>query len=247
MFSLLCRAEAEDGSRFSDADIVDHMIFLMMAAHDTTTSTLTSLTYELAKHPEWQERVRRECQALGEAHLPYERMDDLDGSPPGAERDPAASYPPLSTIPRISTRAFEFGGFRIPANKMVCALAAPYPLHEGVVDGAPALRSRALRAGARGAQEAHPPVGPLQRRSPHVPRRPLRGDADPARCCTRWCRSYRWSVPDGYDDARAAGADLEADGRAPAGSSRCASASGAGLRRAGAPRSPVPARRGSRR
>ena len=34
------------------------MIFLMMAAHDTTTSTLTSMTYELARHPEWQERVR---------------------------------------------------------------------------------------------------------------------------------------------------------------------------------------------
>ena len=42
------------------------MIFLMMAAHDTTTSTLTSLTYELARHPEWQERVRAESRALGE-------------------------------------------------------------------------------------------------------------------------------------------------------------------------------------
>ena len=65
MFSRLCRAESEEGARFTDADIIDHMIFLMMAAHDTTTSTLTSITYELARHRDWQERLREESRALG--------------------------------------------------------------------------------------------------------------------------------------------------------------------------------------
>ena len=63
MFSRLCRARTTKASRSTDADMLDHMIFLMMAAHDTTTSTLTSMTYELAKHPEWQERVREESRA----------------------------------------------------------------------------------------------------------------------------------------------------------------------------------------
>ena len=40
------------------------MIFTMMAAHDTTTSSLTSLTYELAANPEWQERVRDEVRGF---------------------------------------------------------------------------------------------------------------------------------------------------------------------------------------
>jgi cytochrome P450 len=124
MFSLLCRAEAEDGSRYSDSEIVDHMIFLMMAAHDTTTSTLTSLVYELAKNPAWQERVRAECMAIGEEHLPYERMDEL-ADVRLALNETLRRYPPLSTIPRIAERDFEFGGFRIAAKKMVCAL----PLH----------------------------------------------------------------------------------------------------------------------
>jgi cytochrome P450 len=124
MFSLLCRAESEDGRRYADAEIVDHMIFLMMAAHDTTTSALTSLVYELAKHPAWQERVRSECSALGEAHLPYERMDELTDVRL-VLNETLRRYPPLSTIPRVSTRDFEFGGFRIPADRMVCAA----PLH----------------------------------------------------------------------------------------------------------------------
>lgn len=124
MFSLLCRAESEDGRRYADAEIVDHMIFLMMAAHDTTTSVLTSLVYELAKHPAWQERVRSECSALGEAHLPYERMDEL-GDVRLVLNETLRRYPPLSTIPRLSTRDFEFGGYRIPGDRMICAL----PLH----------------------------------------------------------------------------------------------------------------------
>src|SRR5499426_4134455 len=67
MFSRLCRARTPEGEALEDGEVLDHMIFLMMAAHDTTTSTLSSLTYELAVHPEWQERVREESRALGEA------------------------------------------------------------------------------------------------------------------------------------------------------------------------------------
>ena len=54
LFAQLCRAESEYGHGFSDDDIVNHMIFLLMAAHDTTTITLSSMAYHLAKHPEWQ-------------------------------------------------------------------------------------------------------------------------------------------------------------------------------------------------
>ena len=42
-FSQFCHAESDEGEKFTDQEIIDHMIFLMMAAHDTTTSTLTSM------------------------------------------------------------------------------------------------------------------------------------------------------------------------------------------------------------
>jgi len=66
LFSALCRATGDDGEKFSDADVVNHMIFLMMAAHDTTTITSTAAAYYLAKHPEWQEKAREESLALGD-------------------------------------------------------------------------------------------------------------------------------------------------------------------------------------
>ena len=63
LFSVLCHAESDDGERFSDDDVVNHMIFPMMAAHDTSTITAAMMGWYLARHPDWQERVRSECLA----------------------------------------------------------------------------------------------------------------------------------------------------------------------------------------
>ena len=62
LFSQLCQATHEDGALLSTQDIVDHMSFLMMAAHDTLTSSLTSFVGELAAHPEWQQQAARRSQ-----------------------------------------------------------------------------------------------------------------------------------------------------------------------------------------
>ena len=77
LFSVLCHAESEDGARFSDQDVINHMIFTMMAAHDTSTITVAMMGYFLAKHPEWQDRVRQECLALGKDALAFEDLDAL--------------------------------------------------------------------------------------------------------------------------------------------------------------------------
>ena len=77
LFSVLCRAEDADGERFTDEDVVNHMIFTMMAAHDTSTLTLSMLVYYLARHPEWQERLRAESQAVGVDRIGYEHADRL--------------------------------------------------------------------------------------------------------------------------------------------------------------------------
>jgi cytochrome P450 len=65
LFSVLTRVEDDDGTRFTDRDIVNHMIFLLMAAHDTSTISVTSAMYHLGCDPRWQERVRAEARALG--------------------------------------------------------------------------------------------------------------------------------------------------------------------------------------
>jgi cytochrome P450 len=79
LFSVLCHAESEDGRRFSDDDVVNHMIFTMMAAHDTSTITVAMMGFYLARHPEWQERLREESLTLGTPAIGYGEADALPG------------------------------------------------------------------------------------------------------------------------------------------------------------------------
>jgi cytochrome P450 len=118
MLTRLCHAETEDGERFSDGEILDHMIFLMMAAHDTTTSTLSSMTYELARNPDWQDRAREESFALGQPNLGLDDVERLE-SLGWIMKETLRRYPPLPVIPRVATESFEFGGYEIPRDAMV--------------------------------------------------------------------------------------------------------------------------------
>jgi len=118
MFSRLCHAVSEEGDRLNDDEIVDHMIFLMMAAHDTTTSTLTSMTYELAKNPDWQDRIRSESLALNKPQMDFDDLEKLE-SLTRVMKETIRRYPPLPVIPRIATDDFEFEGYRIERDTMV--------------------------------------------------------------------------------------------------------------------------------
>jgi len=124
LFALMCRAEDEEGNRYTDQEIVDHMIFLMMAAHDTTTSTLTSMTYLLAGHQQWQERLREEAVGLGNMPLSRQGLDQMTRTG-WVMREALRLYPPLSTLPKVSNRPFEFAGRMIPEG----ALVITYPIH----------------------------------------------------------------------------------------------------------------------
>src|ERR1700675_3700136 len=81
LFSQLCHATHEDGALLSTQDIVDHMSFLMMAAHDTLTSSLTSFIGALAANPQWQQKLRDEVTALGVAAGGPTTFDNLEAMP----------------------------------------------------------------------------------------------------------------------------------------------------------------------
>jgi cytochrome P450 len=121
LFSQLCRATHEDGALLSTQDIVDHMSFLMMAAHDTLTSSLTSFVAELAANPAWQQRLRAEVDALGLAADEPLSFEMLEAMPltEMAFKEAMRLRPPVPSIPRRATRAFSFKGFAMPAGTLV--------------------------------------------------------------------------------------------------------------------------------
>lgn len=118
LFSQLCQAASDDGLRFSDRDIVDHLIFLMMAAHDTTASALSALLWALAQHPEWQARLAEPVRARAEPYFDAALRDEL-GDFDLCFQEALRMYPPVAFLGRRLTRDAQLGPLHLPRNTSV--------------------------------------------------------------------------------------------------------------------------------
>ena len=118
MLSVLCHATDEDGNTFTDEDIVNHMIFLMMAAHDTSTSTMTTMAYYLAANQDWQQRCRDESDRLGDGPLDIEALEKLE-SLDLVMNESLRLVTPLPFNVRQTVRDTDLLGYYIPAGTNV--------------------------------------------------------------------------------------------------------------------------------
>jgi len=118
MLSHFCREKDEEGNLFSDEEIASQTIFLLFAAHDTTTAAITHTIYYLARNPDAKEKLYKECKALGKDSLLYE---DLDSVPYMQqvffETQRLRSSTPI--IPRRTIREVKLAGIEIPAHTMI--------------------------------------------------------------------------------------------------------------------------------
>ncbi|KAM5543149.1 hypothetical protein V8D89_003023 [Ganoderma adspersum] len=66
ILSILIKANASEDpkTRLDDEEIMAEMFTLTLAGHETTSSTLTFLFYELSRHQEYQARMREEIRGL---------------------------------------------------------------------------------------------------------------------------------------------------------------------------------------
>ena len=122
MSMLIEATDAEDGSRLSDREIRDQVMTLLFAGHDTSTSTISFMLYELARHPaalakllEEQDRVLAgrtptAAELMGGEVLPELEMV-LD--------ETLRLYPAAWVGPRRAVETFEFGGHHVPADAYV--------------------------------------------------------------------------------------------------------------------------------
>jgi cytochrome P450 len=121
IFSQICNTTDDDGVRLSDQAIIDHMNFLMMAAHDTTTSSISSVVHFLGLHPEWQDRIRAEIIAVkGETggELTYAALAKLE-TIELVFKESLRLIPPVPGMPRRALRDFVFMNHHIPAGSHI--------------------------------------------------------------------------------------------------------------------------------
>jgi cytochrome P450 len=116
VFSMLLEGRDEAGEGFTATELRDQIMHLLFGGHDTTSSTLSFLMYELARNPQVLERLTDELDRVLAGRAPS--TDELLGELPFLSMvvdETLRLYPPVWFGPRLTVRPFEFGGYRIPA------------------------------------------------------------------------------------------------------------------------------------
>src|SRR4051794_10415420 len=108
VLSMLLDASDEDGSKLSDVHVRDEVMTLLFAGHDTTTSTVAFLFYELSRDRDERERLAEEAAAGGEQPRFEMALDET-----------LRLWPPAWIGPRRCVRNFELCGQTVPAGAPV--------------------------------------------------------------------------------------------------------------------------------
>ncbi len=120
--SVLSRLGGTD-SAFTTERLALHMLFTLIASHDTTTTAAFAAVYFLGKHPEWQDRARAESDASA-------------GMPPGMARlrtletlelvvkESIRLVSPSPIAMRVTTKDTDILGHYVPAGHLVSVCTA---------------------------------------------------------------------------------------------------------------------------
>ena len=228
VLGMLMAATDEDGSQLSDREVRDQALTLLFAGHDTSTSTISFLFYELAHNPHELELLVEEQDRVlgGKPPTPAQLVTELPRLDMAVD-ETLRLYPPAWIGPRLALEPFEIAGTRVAGGTYVnyCSWAS-HRLPDVFEDPhrfdserfAPE-RKAALRQGR---------VRAVRRRLAHVHRHALRADggeggrdARPAALPARAAAGREHDrAPDahaeparrpGHDGALSAGADELAD------------------------------------
>ncbi len=115
VLGMLVTATDAEGQGFTDEELIDELLVLLWAGHDTITSLLTWVYYELLRHPMVLAHAREEqARVLGGGPLApqhLKQLPQLDRILREAER----LHPPAPGGFRGVAEEFVYAGYRIPA------------------------------------------------------------------------------------------------------------------------------------
>jgi cytochrome P450 len=124
---LLAARDPETGEPMDHDRLVNNLLTLLEAGHETTARNLTWALYLLARAPEWQERLRAEAMAAGGGGpLTAENLPHL-ALTQQVLKEAMRLYPPAPFMSRIATRPLTLGGEAVPKGAMI--MMSIYAIH----------------------------------------------------------------------------------------------------------------------
>ena len=115
VLSLLVNTVDEDGNKFTETQVIDQAIAFLFAGHDTTSTLMSWLLFELGNCPEWRQRLRDEQQqVMGNEPISMTHLRQLPNMT-NVIKEGERLYPPAFLIARVALADIEYAGYLIPA------------------------------------------------------------------------------------------------------------------------------------
>lgn len=128
LLSMIMSATDKSGEGFSDAELIDELITLIVAGYETSAGTLNWAWSLLAAHPQAEEQLLREARTLlpNEDSITFESVGDMQYAQQLIE-ETLRLYPPVWIFSRQSLQDDSLTDFDVPAGTEI--FFSPYILH----------------------------------------------------------------------------------------------------------------------
>jgi cytochrome P450 len=112
---LLAARDPESGAPMTMPQLINNLLTLLEAGHETTSRALSWTLYLLARAPGWQEQVREEVRRVaGGGEIVPEHLPKL-GITQQVLKESMRLYAPVPVMSRLSLEPIELGGYSLPA------------------------------------------------------------------------------------------------------------------------------------
>ena len=119
--------DKETGSMMSDTELLDEVMTMIIAGHETSAISLTWVWYFIARYPHIESRVHQEVDQARYATIPD--MDELDQLPYVKQvlEEALRYYPPVWLYSRKAMEDDYIGGYFVPSGTNI--FISPYYIH----------------------------------------------------------------------------------------------------------------------
>jgi len=115
LLDMLLETRYEDGSAMEEDQLIDEILILFSAGHETTSNALTFTAQLLALHPEWQDKVFEEAQVLNSQAGDVMTVVTKSKVCQQVIEEAMRLYPPAYFIDRLNIEEDTFKGMRFKA------------------------------------------------------------------------------------------------------------------------------------
>ncbi|MCK7589792.1 cytochrome P450 [Subsaxibacter sp. CAU 1640] len=158
LLDMLLDAKYEDGSSMDEEQLIDEILILFTAGHETTSNALTFTAQLLALHPEWQEKIYDELKS-------NEATDDLMAFVMSSKvcqqviEEAMRLYPPAYFIDRVNVEDDSFNGMNFKKGSNLLFSIYEIHRHPKLWEDADSFKPERFEEGGRKFSSQYYPFG----------------------------------------------------------------------------------------